>query len=68
MEPKLFEDLEPEPKIILIKHLLQSGWSSVVDPNTLNLDPDPGFWPRAICTINFDRKKIKIILEKNNFL
>ena len=19
--------------------------SSVVDPNTLNLDPDPGFWP-----------------------
>ena len=45
MEPKLFEDLEPEPKIILIKHLLQSGWSSVVDPNTLNLDPDPGFWP-----------------------
>ena len=19
--------------------------ASVVDPNTLNLDPDPGFWP-----------------------
>ena len=21
------------------------GAGSVVDPNTLNLDPDPGFWP-----------------------
>ena len=35
--------------------------SSVVDPNTLNLDPDPGFWP------NLDpiwKKKFKIIIEK----
>ena len=42
--------------------------TNVVDPNTLNLDPDPGFWS------NFDpdpglyyqllRKKFKIILEK----
>ena len=41
--------------------------SSVVDPNTLNLDPDPGFWPNLdpdpglYCTINFKRK------NSNNF-
>ena len=23
----------------------RAGQASVVDPNTLNLDPDPGFWP-----------------------
>ena len=26
VEPKLFEDLEPEPKINLSKHFLQSVW------------------------------------------
>ena len=29
----------PAPAIILTLK------ASVVDPNTLNLDPDPGFWP-----------------------
>ena len=24
---------------------LDPSYCSVVDPNTLNLDPDPGFWP-----------------------
>ena len=44
-----------------------------MDPNALNLDPDPGFWPnldwiRIQCYANnFERKKIKIILEKNYF-
>ena len=47
---------------------------SVVDPNTLNLDPDPGFWPNLdpagsrVSTKNFEKKKFKIILEKYNFL
>ena len=39
-----------------------------MDPNTLNLDPDPGFWPnldpdpdpgRVLCTINLERKNSK---------
>ena len=46
-----------------------------MDPNTLNLDPDPGFWPNLDPdpgpelgnTINM-KEKFKIILEKNNFL
>ena len=51
---------------------------SVVDPNTLNLDPDPGFWPNLdpdpdpgpdpAYYYQFLKKKFKIILEKNNFL
>ena len=28
-----------------VKELKELHLSSVVDPNTLNLDPDPGFWP-----------------------
>ena len=38
---------------------------SVVDPNTLILDPDPGFWPNLDririqgYTINFERKNSK---------
>ena len=40
---------------------------SVVDPNTLNLDPYPGFWPNLDpdpdpdlgYTINFERKNSK---------
>ena len=47
----------------------------VVDPNTLNLDPDPGFWTnldpdpgqmRILIhdyNVHFERKKIKIILK-----
>ena len=48
--------------------------TSVVDPNTLNLDPDPGFWPNLDLDPDpglynqFRKKKFKIILEKNNFL
>ena len=53
-------------------------WTSVMDPNTLNLDPDPGCMPNLdpdpgpvpdpglynqFWKINF-----KISLEKNNFL
>ena len=41
---------------------------SVVDPNTLNLDPDPGFWPDLDpdpgLFNQFWKKKFKIILEK----
>ena len=37
--------------------------ASVVDPNTLNLDPDPRFWlnldPIQGSTINFERKNSK---------
>ena len=44
-----------------------------MDPNTLNLDPDPGFWPNLDPDPDpgpdqFGKKKFKIILEKNNFL
>ena len=43
-----------------------------MDPNTLNLDPDPGFWPNLDpdpgLYNQFWKKKFKIILEKNNFL
>ena len=43
--------------------------TSVVDPNTLNLDPDPGFWPNwdpdPGLYNKFQKKKLKIILEKN---
>ena len=50
VEPKLFWDLEPEPKINFNKHFLQSVVSSVSDPyssnpdpaKNLNPDPDPG--------------------------
>ena len=45
---------------------------SVVDPNTLNWDPDPEFWsnldPDPWLYNQFWKKKIKTILEKNNFL
>ena len=45
---------------------------SVVDPNTLNLDQDPGFWPNLDPDTGFynkfRKKTFKIILEKNNFL
>ena len=30
--------------IIRFYHQKKAIESSVVDPNTLNLDPDPGFW------------------------
>ena len=41
--------------------------NSVVDPNTWNLDPDPGFWPNLdpgpdpdnTSTIHFERKNSK---------
>ena len=46
--------------------------SNVVDPNTLNFNPDPGFWPNLHpdpgLYNQFWKKKFKIILEKNNFL
>ena len=48
--------------------------SSVVDPNTWYLDPDPGFWPNLDpgpdpgLYNQFWKKKFKIILEKKNFL
>ena len=55
--------------------------TSVVDPNTLNLDPDPELWPNLDpdpelwpnldpdpiiqgFVTNFERKQLKIILEK----
>ena len=43
--------------------------ASVVDPNTLNLDPDPGFWlnldpdPDPGFYYRFWKKKLKIILD-----
>ena len=40
--------------------------TSVEDPNTLNLDPDPG--PDPGFYYQFCKKNLKIILEKNNFL
>ena len=46
-----------------------------MDPNTLNLDPDPGFLPKSVPVPDPDpglyfpyqllEKKFKIILEKN---
>ena len=30
---------------LIFKHFVWRLLFSVVDPNTLNLDPDPGFWP-----------------------
>ena len=55
--------------------------TSVVDPNTLNLDPDPGFSSNLYpdpgpvfrirfqgYAINYKSKKFKIMLEKNYFL
>ena len=45
---------------------VEKNWvESVVDPNTLNLDPDPGFWPNLdpdpeLC-YQFEKK---IILDK----
>ena len=52
--------------------------ASVVDPNTLNLDPDPELWPNldpnpdkgpdpGLC-YKFLKKNLKINLEKNMFL
>ena len=42
--------------------------TSVVDLVTLNLDPDPGFWPSLDpdprLYYQFERKKLKIILEQ----
>ena len=31
--------------LVLNRSLIDFVRVSVVDPNTLNLDPDPGFWP-----------------------
>ena len=41
-------------KVCLTFYHVTWGGISVVDPNTLNLDPDPEFWPFGL----------KIILEK----
>ena len=44
--------------------------TSVVYPKILNLDPDQGFWVNldpGLC-YQFGKKKLKIILEKKNFL
>ena len=45
---------------------------SVEDPNTMNLDPDPGFWPNLNpdpeLYNQFWKKKFQISLEKNNLL
>ena len=42
---------------------------SVVDPNVLNLEPDPGFWlnldPDLGLYINFERKKIPSVESLN---
>ena len=63
---KVLHSLFPDQAVFLI--VVTGTGTNVVDPNTLNLDPDPGFWS------NFDpdpglyyqllRKKFKIILEK----
>ena len=37
--------------------------TSVVDPNTLDLDPDPGFW----CNLDLDFLENFRILEKTQF-
>ena len=71
-------DVDPDP-------LYDTSWSeawlllhSVVDPNTLNLDPDTGFWfnldpdpdpspdpdLRLLVYYTFWKKKLKLILEK----
>ena len=54
--------------------------TSVVDPNTLNLDPDQGVWPNLVGSgsrsgswviplyYQFWKKKEKRKLQKNNFL
>ena len=57
----------PEVGNVLGLKLVQPGGSrvllSVVDPNTLNLDPDLGFWPildpDPNYTINIERKNSK---------
>ena len=44
--------------------------SSVVDPNTLNLDPDPGFWPNLQLNPELCyqlRKKIKNNVKEKQF-
>ena len=52
--------------------------NSVVDPDTLNLDPDPGFWPNmdpdpgqdtnpGLCC-HFEEKKENNFLYKSKFL
>ena len=58
---------------LLHKYLEKTQASiSVVDPNTLNLDPDPGFWPNLDpdpgLFNQFWKKKLQISLEKHNFL
>ena len=40
--------------------------SSDVNPNTLNLDPDPEFWFNTVWSSGFERRK-KIVLEENYF-
>ena len=43
-------------------------FASTVDPNTLNLDPDPGFWsdldPDPGVYNQYWKKKLKITVEK----
>ena len=59
-EPGHSESTVHTPRTITI------GWTAVLwiqIPNTLNLDPDPG-----LCYQFWKKKKLKIILEKNNFL
>ena len=45
---------------------------SIQNSNTLNLDLDPGYWPNLDpdpgLYYQFRKKKLQIILEKNNFL
>ena len=58
------------------KYCTNTGMTSVVDPKTLNLDPDPGVWPNLDPDSDPDpglysqfwNKKFQIIIEKNNFL
>ena len=44
----------------------RSGIISVVDPNTLNLDPDPEFWPNFVPNPNLgsDPGLLSILKEK----
>ena len=37
--------VQQQKNSFLCKFLGKITSPSVVDPNTLNLDPDPGFWP-----------------------
>ena len=44
-----------------------SVFSSVVDPNTLNLDPDPGFWPNLDPDPGLQYRYASILKEKIKF-